>query len=56
MHIRARKVTRVVPLDQTHLATVRGLINQEVSPKCINEDSSAESYSFNRQVNRPPKL
>ena len=28
------------PLDETHLVVVRGLIHQEVSPKCVNKESS----------------
>ena len=29
-----------VPLEETHLAVLRGLVHQEVSFKCANEDSS----------------
>ena len=48
--------TPTVPLDETHLAVVRGLIHQEVSPKCVNEESSTERHSYNRQVNRSSPL
>ena len=48
--------TSGVPLDETHLVVVRGLIHQEVSPKCVNEESSTERGSNNRQVNRSPQL
>ena len=44
------------PLDETHLVVVRELIYQEVSPKYVNEESSTERHSYNRQVNRPPQL
>ena len=44
------------PLDESHLAVVRGLIQQEVSPKCLNKESSNERRSYNRQVNRSPQL
>ena len=33
------------PLDKTHLVVVRELIHQEVSPKCVNEESSTERRS-----------
>ena len=42
--------------DETHLALVRGLIHEEVSPKCVKEESSTERRSYNRQVNRSPQL
>ena len=38
-------------LDKTHLVAVRGLIHYKVSTKCINQESSSESRSYNRQVN-----
>ena len=44
------------PLDETHLVVVRGLIHHEVSPKCVNEESSTDRRSYNRQVNRYPQL
>ena len=44
------------PLDETHLVVVRGFIHQEVSPKCVNEESSTDRRSYNRQVNRYPQL
>ena len=44
------------PLDETHLVLVKGLIHQEVSPKCVKEKSSNERRSYNRQVNRSPQL
>ena len=47
---------KAVPLDETHLAVVRELIHQEVPPKCVNEESSTERRSYNRQVNRSPQL
>ena len=49
-------LTTLVPFDETHLVLVRGLINQEVSPKCVNEESSTKRRSDNRQVNRSPQL
>ena len=30
-------------------------LHQEVSPKCVNEESSTERRSYNRQVNRSPQ-
>ena len=45
----------IIPLDETHLLVVR-FIRQEVSPKCVNEESLTESLSYNRQVNRSPQL
>ena len=42
--------------DQTHLVVVRGLIHQEVLTKSINEKSSIERRSYNRQVNRSSQL
>ena len=44
------------PLDETHLIMVRGLIHQEVSPKCVNEESSIEHRTYNHQVNRSLQL
>ena len=38
-------IAEEVPLDETHLVVVRGLIHQKVSPKCVNEDSSTERRS-----------
>ena len=46
----------VYPLDETHIAVVRGLTHQEALPKCVNEESSTERRSYNRQVNRSPQL
>ena len=46
----------IIPLDETHLLVVRRFIRQEVSPKCVNEESLTESLSYNRQVNRSPQL
>ena len=48
--------TKAVPLDETHSVVVGGLIHQEVSPKCNNEESSTERHRYNRQVNRSPQL
>ena len=48
--------TQEVLLNETHLVAVRGLIHQEVSPESINEESSTEHRSYNRQVNRSPQL
>ena len=43
---------KYLPLDETHLVVVRGLIHQEVSPKF-----QLSFRSYNRQVNsRPPQL
>ena len=39
----------------SNLVIVRGLIHQEVSPKCANEESSTERRSCNRQANRSPQ-
>ena len=44
------------PLDETHLVAVRGLIHYKVSTKYVNEESSTERLSYNRQVNRFPQL
>ena len=49
------KHENIIPLDETHLVVVRELIHQ-VSPKCVNEESSTERRSYNRQVNRSPQL
>ena len=49
-------ITALLPLDETYFVAVRGLIHQEVSLKCVNEESSTERRSFNRQVNRSPQL
>ena len=43
------------PLDETHLV-LRGFAHQEVSPKCISEETSTERRSYNRQVNGSPQL
>ena len=44
------------PLDETHLVVVRGLIHQEVSPKCVNKESLTERHNYNHQVNRSRQL
>ena len=44
------------PLDETHLVVVRGLIHQEVLPKCVNKESLTESHNYNHQVNRSRQL
>ena len=31
--------TLIVPLNETHLAAVRGLSNKNFQPKCVNEQS-----------------
>ena len=41
-------------LDETHFFVVMGLMHQEVSPKCVNEEISTERRSYNSQVNRYP--
>ena len=51
-----RRITELLFLDETYLVAVRGLIYQEFSPKYVNEESSTERRSFNRQVNRSPQL
>ena len=51
-----RRITELLFLDETYLVSVRGLIYQKVSPKYVNEESSTERRSFNRQVNRSPQL
>ena len=43
------------PLDETRLL-LRGSVHQEVSPKCINEETSTERRSYNCQVNGSPQL
>ena len=48
--------TCYIPLNETHLDLMRGLIHQEVSPKCIIEESSTECCSNSHQVNRFPQL
>ena len=48
--------TPAASLDETYLVVVRGPIHQEFSLKCVNEESSTERGSHNRQVNRPPQL
>ena len=55
-HVRAAMFTYPVPLDDTHLVMVRGLIHQDISPKCVKEESSTERRSYKRQVNRSPQL
>ena len=50
------KVEYQFSLDETHLIVVRGLIHQEVSPRCVNEESSTERRSHKCQVNRSPQL
>ena len=45
-----------LPLNETHLDLMRGLIHQEVSPKCIIEESSTECCSNSHLVNRFPQL
>ena len=47
--------TLAVPLNKTHFIVVRGLICSEVPPQCVNEESSTERCSYNRQVNRSPQ-
>ena len=54
--LRDYQITVLIPLDETHLVVVRGLIKKEVSPKCVNKESSTERRSYNRQVNRSPQL
>ena len=51
-----RRITELLFLDETYPVAVRGLIYQKVSPKYVNEESSTERRSFNRQVNRSPQL
>ena len=45
-----------ISLDETDLVVVKGLINQEVLPKCVNEETSIERHSYNSQVNKSPQL
>ena len=55
--LRDYQITVLIPLDETHLVLVRGLIKKEVSRKCVNkEESSTERRSYNRQVNKSPQL
>ena len=51
-----RKFTRSLPLDETHFVVARRRIHQEFSPKCVNEESSTERHSYNRQVNKSLQL
>ena len=46
----------ILLIDKTHLVVAKGLIHQDVSPKCFNEESSTERRSYNRQVKRSPPL
>ena len=48
-------LTNLFRLGETHLVVVRGFIYQ-VSPKCVNEESSTERRNYNSQVNRSPQL
>ena len=48
--------TLALLLHETHLVVVRGLIHQDVSPKSVNEESSTEPRSYNRQVSRSLQL
>ena len=45
---------KAAPLDEAHLFVVRGLIHQEVSHNCINDESSTERRRYNCQVNISP--
>ena len=40
------------PLNETYFDVVRRLLKEEVSTKCINEESTNERGSYNRQVKR----
>ena len=40
------KLRKYLPLDKTHLVVMRGVIHQEVSPKCVNEETSTERCSY----------
>ena len=51
-----QRYTQLPPLDKTHLVVARGIIHQDASLKCINEENLTERRSYNRQVNRSPQL
>ena len=54
---KANELTRKQhPLNESNFVMMRGLIHQEVSPKCVNEENSTECRSYNRHVNRSPQL
>ena len=44
------------PRWKTHLVKVRGLIHQEVSTECVNEESSTKRRSYIRQVAANPNI
>ena len=46
----SRYRTQPLPLDETHLVVVRGLPTKKFQPKCVNEESSTERRSYNRQL------
>ena len=52
----ALKSNVIPPLNETHFVVVMELIRQEVSLKCVKEDSSTERRSYSRQVNGSPQL
>ena len=45
-----------VPLNETDLVLVSGLIHQEVLLKWVNKESSTECHSYDHQVNTSPQL